>query len=55
MEIFKDPKFKKAFWYWFDNILTEDERKAFYNYPMDTAELYFFNQVFKKIMEKQND
>lgn len=41
--------FKKAFWYWFDS-LPPSERKKFYEYPSDMAELFFYNKVFRKIM-----
>lgn len=52
MDIFEDPEFKKAFWYWFDNVLTEQERRAFYEYKMDMAELYFLNKVYIKETNK---
>jgi hypothetical protein len=44
--IFDNPDFKKAFWHWFDHVLSEQERNAFYEYKMDTAELYFYNKVY---------
>lgn len=60
MDVFSEPEFKKAFWVWFDSVLTEDERKQFYNYPMDMAELYFYNKVWKNersssILDKECD
>jgi hypothetical protein len=48
MEVFKTKEFKKAFWDWFDNVLTESERKAFYDYPMDMSELFFYNKIYSK-------
>ena len=41
-------EFKKAFWHWFDNELSQDERLKFKTYPADMAELYFYNKVWSK-------
>lgn len=46
-KIFYDPKFKKAFWNWFDNLTTE-ERARFQNFPIDTSEIYFYNKIYNK-------
>jgi len=50
--IFDNPDFKKAFWYWFDHVLSEQERNAFYEYKMDLAELHFWNKVYSKMKDK---
>ena len=54
MEIFDNKDFKNAFWYWFDHKITEKERKMFKDYPADMAELYFYNQVYCKILGIKN-
>ena len=52
MDIMDTKQFKQAFWYWFDN-LPASERKKFYTYPADMAELYFYNKVFSKIISAE--
>jgi hypothetical protein len=54
MEIFDDKNFKAAFWYWFDNNTTPEERMKFKNYQADMAEMYFYNKVYKKILGIKN-
>jgi hypothetical protein len=41
-------EFQDAFWNWFDNELTKEQRDKFRNYPADMAELYFYNRVWLK-------
>ena len=40
--------FKKAFWQWFDNELSQDDRLKFKTYPADMSELYFYNKIWSK-------
>jgi len=42
-----NPTFRTAFWNWFDN-LSVDEKKQFWYYPLDIAELYFYNAIYNK-------
>jgi hypothetical protein len=49
---FKDPKFKKMFWEWFDGLHRVDRMKFQY-YPADTAELYFYNKVYRHLPEEK--
>lgn len=42
-------EFKKAFWHWFDNLPVE-EKRVFYYYRSDMAELNFFNTVYRKTL-----
>jgi len=44
------PKFKKEFWKWFDN-LRKSERKAFYFYKEDIAEINFYYKIWEKLYE----
>jgi hypothetical protein len=44
--VFDSSEFKKAFWEWFDN-LPQKQREKFQTYPMDMAELNFYNTVYK--------
>ena len=52
MELFDSKEFKEAFWYWYDN-LSPEERKKFYEYPSDMAELFFYNKIFRRIIDGQ--
>ncbi len=45
MDAMKTNNFRKAFWEWFDSI-SPSERKKFYEYPADMAELYFYNKIW---------
>jgi hypothetical protein len=45
-DIEKYKEFKKAFWVWFDDILSESERSKFMTYPSDMSELYFYNKIW---------
>jgi len=46
-DIFKSKTFKESFWKWF-NSLSYHERKKFYYYHSDMAELFYYNQIYKK-------
>lgn len=42
-----DSTFKLSFWNWFDNLSTKD-KETFWIYPVDAAELYFYNKIYNK-------
>lgn len=44
-EVANRPEFKKDFWDWFDDLDISSKR-AFWNYKLDTSELYFFNKAY---------
>lgn len=48
--LLSDKNFKRAFWYWFDNNTTKKERDKFRYYPSDMSEIYFYNQIYRKIL-----
>ena len=48
MHEFDDPKFKKAFWEWFDSLSVAEKDKFKY-YPADMAELNFHNRIYKHL------
>lgn len=49
MSLEKCPKFKKAFWKWFDDLPIA-QKKRFWYYQVDMATTYFYNAVYTKIM-----
>lgn len=44
---FDTPEFKSAFWNWFDE-LSSAEKKKFNEFPIDSAEMFFYNKVYSK-------
>jgi|GEM_PF-6438805 len=50
---FDNKEFKKAFWEWFD-VLPEKEKDKFKYYRSDMAELYFYNSVYKKLINEKD-
>lgn len=42
-----DPQFKLEFWIWFD-LLPLAEKKRFWYYQQDAAEVFFYNKVWSK-------
>lgn len=45
-KVINTPEFKTAFWEWFDT-LDRCERKKFYYYRSDMAEIYFYNSIYR--------
>lgn len=41
-----DPAFKCEFWNWFDSLPCE-EKKRFWYYQQDAAEVFFYNKFWK--------
>ena len=48
MSLEKDPKFKKLFWDWFDN-LPKVQKERFWYYQVDMATTYFYNAIYIKM------
>jgi hypothetical protein len=41
-----DPDFVASFWSWFDSLSIE-EKKRFWYYSQDAAEVFFYNKFWK--------
>lgn len=46
-ELIRSVDFKKEFWEWFD-LLPEVEKKKFWYYGSDMAEIFFYNKIYSK-------
>lgn len=47
IEEIESPTFKEEFWAWFDS-LPELEKKKFWYYGSDMAEIFYYNKFFSK-------
>ena len=44
----QDPKFKKAFWKWFDT-LSKKEKEKFWYFSVDMATTYYYNKYYSQM------
>lgn len=46
MSIHRNTEFKTSFWEWFDSLPLQ-EKKRFWYYANDAAEVYYYNKYWK--------